>query len=73
MTDDVVDEPTIRDVLINLGGNGGHPKTSVDTGIFLRLDILSDESMSTLSTQRAIGKRFLSTDVVNLGNFRQCR
>lgn len=58
MADDVVDGPTIRDVLINLGGNGEHPKTSVDTGIFLRLDILPDESMSTLSTQRAIGKRF---------------
>jgi len=53
---DVVDGPTIRDVLINLGGNGGHPKISVDTGIFLRLDIFPDEFMSTLSTQRAMGK-----------------
>lgn len=54
---DVVDEPTIRDVLINLGGNGGHPKISVDTGILVRLDISPDEFMSTLSTQRAIRKR----------------
>ena len=58
----MVDRPTIRDVLIDLDDNGGHPKISVDTGNLVKSDISPDEFMSTLSTQRAMKKRFLSTN-----------